>query len=73
MSNSVLPVFSYGSFMVSHLTFRCLVHFEFIFVCVRECSNFIVLHVAVSFSKHHLIEESVFLSPLYILISFVID
>ena len=35
---------------------------------VRECSNFILLHVAVQFSHHHLIEETAF-SPLYILAS----
>ena len=34
--------------IVSSLTFRSLIHFEFIFVYgVRECSNFILLHVAV--------------------------
>ena len=48
MSKSVLPVFSFGSFRVFGLTFRPLIHFEFIFVYgVRECSNFILLHVAV--------------------------
>ena len=36
--------------IVSGLTFRSLIHFEFIFVYgVRECSNFILLHVAVQF------------------------
>ena len=43
-----LPAFSSGSFMVSSLEFRSLIHFEFIFVYgVRECSYFILLHVAV--------------------------
>ena len=57
---------------VSDLTFRSLIHLEFIFVYgVRECSNFILLHVAVQFSQHHLL-KTVF-SPLYILASFVID
>ena len=33
--------------LVSALTFRSLIHFEFIFVYgVQECSNFILLHVA---------------------------
>ena len=32
MSESVLPVFSSGSFIVSGLIFRSLNHFEFIFV-----------------------------------------
>ena len=41
----------FPSFMVSGLTFRSLIHFEFIFVYgVWECSNFILLHVAVQFS-----------------------
>ena len=32
MSESVLPVFSSRSFIVSDLTFRSLIHFEFMFV-----------------------------------------
>jgi len=32
MSESVLPMFSSKSFIVSDLTFRSLIHFEFIFV-----------------------------------------
>ena len=45
---SVLLMFSPKSFVVSGLTFRSLTHFEFIFVYgVRECSNFILLHVVV--------------------------
>ena len=36
-------MFSSKSFIVSGLTFRSLIHFEFIFVYgVRKCSNFIV-------------------------------
>ena len=42
MSKCVLPMFSSKSLVVSGLTFRSLIHFEFIFVYgVRECSNFI--------------------------------
>ena len=38
MSSSVLPVFSSKSFIESGLTFRSLIHFEFIFVCgVKKC------------------------------------
>ena len=33
ISESVLPMFSSRSFIVSGLTFRSLIHFEFIFVC----------------------------------------
>ena len=52
MSSSVLPIFSSKSFIVSGLTFRSLIHFEFIFVYgVRRCSNFILLHVAVQGSS----------------------
>ena len=50
-----LPIFSSKSFIVSNLTFRSLIHFEFIFVYgVRKYLNFIILHVAVQFSQHHL-------------------
>ena len=44
ISKSVLSMFSSKSFIVSGLTFRCLTHFEFIFVyAVRNCSNLIFL------------------------------
>ena len=43
--------------MVLHLTFRFLIHFEFIFIYgMRECSNLIVLVVEVQFSQHHLLK-----------------
>ena len=39
MSESVLPMFSSRSFIVSGLTFRSLIYFEFIFMYgVRKCS-----------------------------------
>ena len=39
MSESVLPMFSSRTFIVSGLTFRSLIHFEFIFVYgVSKCS-----------------------------------
>ena len=58
MSLSVLPMFSSNSFIVSGLTFRSLIHFEFIFVCgVRIYSNFLILHVAVQFSQHHFLKR----------------
>ena len=69
---SVLPMFSKG-FIVSGLTFRSLIHFEFIFVYgVRKCFSFILLQVVDQFSQHYLLKEIVF-SPLYILPSFVKD
>ena len=70
MSSSVLPMFSSKSFIISDLTFRSLIHFEFIFVYgVRKYSNFILLHVAFHFSQHHLLKRlslphCIFLPPL---------
>ena len=61
------------SFKLSGLTFRSLINFEFVFVCgVRECSNFILLYVAVWFPQHYLLKMLLF-TPLYILASYVID
>ena len=58
MSESVLPMFSSRSFIVSGLTFRSLINFEFIFVYgVRKCSSFIVLQVVDQFSQHHLLKR----------------
>ena len=74
MSKSLLPVFSTKSFIVYSLMCKTLIHFEFIFVNgVRECSNFILLHVAVQFSQCHLLKRlcflyCIFLHPFYILI-----
>ena len=69
MISSVLPVFSSKSFIFPGLTFRYLIHFEFLFVYgVKKCSTFILLHVAVQFSHHCLLEEVVF-ALLYILAS----
>ena len=63
MPNSILPMFSSKSFIVSSLTFRSLIHFEFIFVCgKRECSNFIILHVVAHFFSAPFIEKTVFSS-----------
>uniref|UniRef100_A0A8D0ZI08 Uncharacterized protein n=1 Tax=Sus scrofa TaxID=9823 RepID=A0A8D0ZI08_PIG len=69
MSESVWPMFSSKSFIVSGLISRSLIHFEFISVYgVRECSNFILLHGAVQFSQHHLLNKlslhCIFLPPL---------
>ena len=40
-----LPMFSSRSFMVSGLTFRSLIHFEFIFVYVKNMEQFTNLRV----------------------------
>ena len=58
MSESVLPMFSSRSFIVSVLTFRSLIHFEFIFVYgVRKCSSFNLLQAVDQFSQHHLLKR----------------
>uniref|UniRef100_A0A8D1TUK2 Uncharacterized protein n=1 Tax=Sus scrofa TaxID=9823 RepID=A0A8D1TUK2_PIG len=67
MSESVWPMFSSKSFIVSGLISRSLIHFEFIFVYgVRECSNFILLQVAVQFSQHHLMNKLSFLHYVFL-------
>ena len=72
MSESVLPMFSSRSFIVSGLMLRSLIHFEFIFVYgVRKCSSFILLQVVDQFSQHHLLFKEIVFSPVYILASFV--
>ena len=70
MSSSVLPMFSSKSFIVSGHTFRYLIHFKLIFMqSVTKCSDFILSHVAVQFSQHHLLKRlslphCIFLLPL---------
>ena len=60
-------MFSSKSFMVSGLAFRSLIHFEFIFVYgVRVCYNFILLHVSVQFSRHHLLKKLSFLHCIFL-------
>ena len=67
MSKSALPMFSSKSFIVSGLSFRSLIHFEFIFVyAVREYSNSIPLNVAVLFSQHHLLKRLSFLHCIFL-------
>ena len=59
------------SFIVSGLTFRSLIHFEFSFVYgVRKGSNFILFTCSCPVFPEPLIKEAVF-DPLYILASFV--
>ena len=67
MFESVLPVFSYRSFIVSCLTFTSLTNFEFIFVYgVRKCSSVILLHVVDQLSKHHLLKGLSFLHGIFL-------
>ena len=56
-SERSFPAFSSRVLMVSCLTFRSFIRFEFIFVNgVRKWSSFNLLHIAVQFSQHHLLE-----------------
>ena len=65
-SESVWPMFSSKSFIVSGLLSRSLIHCEFIFVYgVRECSHFILFHVAVQCSQHHLLNKLSFLHCIF--------
>ena len=72
MSESVFPMFSSRGFIVSGLTFRSLIHFEFILCMVLES-------VLVSFFYKWLTSVpsttcyKIFFSQLYILASFVKD
>ena len=62
LPKSVLPMFSARSFMIPGLAFRSLIHFEFIFVYgVTKFSSLILLHMAVQFSKYHLLKKLSFL------------
>ena len=68
MSESILPLFSLMIFMVSSLTSRSLVHFEFIFAYGgRKCRNFILLHEAILFWQHHLLKRLSFLLCIFLL------
>ena len=67
LCQSVLPMFSSRSLIVFGLTFRSLIHFEFIFVNgVRKCSSFILLQVVDQFSQHHLLKRLSFLRCIFL-------
>ena len=71
MSERVLPMFSFKSFIVYDAAFRSLIHFEFIFVYdVRKFSSLILLQTVDQFSQQHLLKR---LSLLCILAYFVKD
>ena len=60
-------MFSSKSFIVSGLTVKSLIHFEFIFVYgIRKCSSSILLHVTIQFSQHHLLKRMYFLHCLFL-------
>ena len=67
VSESVLPMFSSRSFIVSGLTIRYLIHFEFIFVYgVRKCSTFILLQMVDQISQHNLLKRLSFLHCIFL-------
>uniref|UniRef100_A0A8D1FMT3 Uncharacterized protein n=1 Tax=Sus scrofa TaxID=9823 RepID=A0A8D1FMT3_PIG len=69
MSERVWPMFSSKRFIVYGLISMSLIHLELIFVYgVRECSNFILFHVAVEFSQHHLLNKLSFLHCIFFLL-----
>ena len=72
MSESVLPMFSSKSFIVSGLTFRSLIHSEFIFV--HEVKSVLVsfFYMWLTSFPAPFVKEIVF-APLYILASFIKD
>ena len=67
MSESVLPMFSSRSFIVSGLKFKSFIYFEFIFVYgFIKCSSFILLQVAVQFSQYPLLKRLSFLYCIFL-------
>ena len=53
--------------IVSGLTFRFSIHFEFIFAySIKECSHFLLLHIAVQFSQHHLLKRPPLLHRIFL-------
>ena len=68
MSESVLPMFSSKNFIVSWLIFSSLIHFVCFCVWCQKCSNFILLHVVVQFSQHHLLKRLSFLHCIFLIL-----
>ena len=60
-------IFSPQSFVHSGITFKSLIHFEFIFEYgVMMCSSFILLHEVVQFSQNHLLKRLSFLHCIFL-------
>ena len=58
ISDILLPMFTSRNFMALSLTFKSLIHFEFILVYgINWQSSFIILHVSVQFSQHCLLNK----------------
>ena len=53
--------------MVLGLPFKPLTYFEFVFACgMKKCFNFVLSHVAVQFSQHHLLKRLFFLHCIFL-------
>ena len=69
MSESFLPMFPSACIMFSVLKFKSLIHLSYFFLNgLRQGSYFILLHVVIQFSQHHLLKRlsfphQVFLAP----------
>ena len=51
----------------TNLTYRSLIHFKIIFVYgVSECSDFILWHLGLQFSQHHLLKKLSFLHYIFL-------
>ena len=73
MSESILPMFSSRSFIVSNLTFRSVIHFEFTFVSdVRDYSYFFLLQVTYTLNQRREMSICSFSRLLCYILSFVV-
>ena len=60
-------LFSSSSYMNSNLIFKSLIHLEVMFIYdIRQCSNFILLHVAVQFLQHYLLKRLSFIYYIFL-------
>ena len=61
LHQNIFTLFSCSDFIVSYLISMSLNHFQCIIIYgVRECSNFIDLHVTVHLSQHHWLKRQSF-------------
>ena len=66
MSMMLPPMFSSRNFIVLGITFKSLIQLELTFyVCVRQLSSVILLHVTIQFSQHRLSKRLSFLHCMF--------
>ena len=68
MSKCVLPLVSSRSFIVFGLTLKSIIHFSFFFfnMVIQKFFYFILLHIAIVFSQHHLMKRLLFLLCIFL-------